>query len=146
MKFVFKKDSLTMQPTIILKQITADDAGTLLVLAKRIFYNSFAHLNSAESMDIFAARAFTIQQLTAEGCFPLTYSQCVADCLSFIHPHWTTFGRIGMNNRVQATPAYVWRCGLQHPDAEPHLGHTDPYEISQLRPGALSRGTQSKLL
>jgi len=60
-----------MEPIAILL-ITATDLETLVHLSRKVFYDSFNHMNSPENMKEYMDRAFNPQQLLSELNNPLS--------------------------------------------------------------------------
>ena len=55
-----------MSALIELQKVTVSDIDTLLSLSRETFFTAFYNLNKPEDMEAYAAKAFTIQQLTEE--------------------------------------------------------------------------------
>ena len=51
---------------ILIQKATIADADTLLTFCRKTFFDFFAHLNTPENMEAYAANAFTPQRIRAE--------------------------------------------------------------------------------
>ncbi|WP_419698176.1 GNAT family N-acetyltransferase [Mucilaginibacter sp. NFX135] len=51
---------------IIIQKATIADAETLLAFGRKTFFDFFAHLNTPENMEAYAANAFTLPRIQAE--------------------------------------------------------------------------------
>ncbi|RVU00864.1 GNAT family N-acetyltransferase [Mucilaginibacter limnophilus] len=52
--------------SITIKRLTAADTDFLLPFARRMFFEAFSHNNSRQSMQQYAAKAFTVERFTEE--------------------------------------------------------------------------------
>lgn len=49
-----------------IEKVTPDLAASLLEISRQTFFDAFAHLNSAANIEIYAAKAFTLQRFQNE--------------------------------------------------------------------------------
>lgn len=59
-----------MQTSPSIRTATASDAEMLTDLARRTFYNAFAHMNSPENMESYMSQNFTLQKFSAQLANP----------------------------------------------------------------------------
>lgn len=55
-----------MVDDVIIQKVTIADADVLLTFSRKTFYDSFAHLNDAANMEVYASAAFTLQKIQDE--------------------------------------------------------------------------------
>jgi ribosomal protein S18 acetylase RimI-like enzyme len=67
------KPSNRMQPSIIIKEVTLNEAPILLEISRITFFTAFAPINKAEDMDAYASKSFTLSKIEEELNCPDSY-------------------------------------------------------------------------
>lgn len=63
----------TQTSNLIIRPVELQEAETLLHIAKTMFLDTYAHLNTAENMDNYVQQSFTLAQITKELQHPESY-------------------------------------------------------------------------